>query len=339
MPPWMDSHNHSADPCLRRAAYAGARHRYGEELPEAVVERLEHELRRYRPNGLFGLFSGGTRHRVAQPAHLRTGIGRRLSGGLLPGHHQRLPGKAQPVLRPIPQSRPHGSAGHRRGFCLGRAGHGHRRRAGPFCRPCRHGGQPYPVPAPHGRCGKRPRFWHARCRDRQNHPAAALVLAFGANWMRACSDLQQRPETRPWISFTPGRRSSPWPSESSASPATSPSIPAGWSLPRIPSDTMSLSKSAPKGVPIIQWDKDGRRGCRPGQDRSSGQPQPGGDPGRWPTSVKTALTFDEYGWEPEDDPTPGIPWPGAAPWAVFTSRARPCACCTAKPVWATSTTW
>jgi error-prone DNA polymerase len=44
MPPWMDGHGRSADSCLRQAAYAGARHRYGQELNEAVVERLEHEL-------------------------------------------------------------------------------------------------------------------------------------------------------------------------------------------------------------------------------------------------------------------------------------------------------
>jgi DNA polymerase-3 subunit alpha/error-prone DNA polymerase len=44
MPPWEDRQGHSADHCLRRAAYAGARKHYGEELAPAVVERLEHEL-------------------------------------------------------------------------------------------------------------------------------------------------------------------------------------------------------------------------------------------------------------------------------------------------------
>ncbi len=41
MPPWP-----AGDPAaeLRRAAYGGARRRYGRDLPEAVVERLEHEL-------------------------------------------------------------------------------------------------------------------------------------------------------------------------------------------------------------------------------------------------------------------------------------------------------
>jgi error-prone DNA polymerase len=45
MPPWQDARGQNADPVLRRSAYAGARRRYGRDLPEPVVERLEHELR------------------------------------------------------------------------------------------------------------------------------------------------------------------------------------------------------------------------------------------------------------------------------------------------------
>ncbi|BBO72885.1 DNA-directed DNA polymerase [Desulfosarcina widdelii] len=44
MPPWQDPCGRSTDECLRRAAYAGARRRYGGELGEGVVNRLEHEL-------------------------------------------------------------------------------------------------------------------------------------------------------------------------------------------------------------------------------------------------------------------------------------------------------
>ncbi len=43
MPPW-DSATYSAKTFLRKKAYAGARIRYGDDLSEAVVERLEHEL-------------------------------------------------------------------------------------------------------------------------------------------------------------------------------------------------------------------------------------------------------------------------------------------------------
>ena len=45
LPPWQRHEGQSAAVCLRDAAYEGAYDRYGEELPESVVERLEHELR------------------------------------------------------------------------------------------------------------------------------------------------------------------------------------------------------------------------------------------------------------------------------------------------------
>lgn len=44
MPPWQDQHNREARPALRHAAYKGACRRYGRDLPETVVDRLEHEL-------------------------------------------------------------------------------------------------------------------------------------------------------------------------------------------------------------------------------------------------------------------------------------------------------
>jgi DNA polymerase-3 subunit alpha/error-prone DNA polymerase len=45
LPPWIEDRGETAGHLLRRAAYRGARRRYGEDLPETVVERLEHELR------------------------------------------------------------------------------------------------------------------------------------------------------------------------------------------------------------------------------------------------------------------------------------------------------
>jgi error-prone DNA polymerase len=44
MPPWSDPAGRSADAVLRERSYAGAAWRYGEPLPAAVVERLEREL-------------------------------------------------------------------------------------------------------------------------------------------------------------------------------------------------------------------------------------------------------------------------------------------------------
>lgn len=45
MPPWDDAAGQSAAQALRDRAYKGAHLRYGAPLPEAVVSRLEHELR------------------------------------------------------------------------------------------------------------------------------------------------------------------------------------------------------------------------------------------------------------------------------------------------------
>ena len=45
MPPWADGTGRRADDALRAEAFRGARERYGEALPEPVVERLAHELR------------------------------------------------------------------------------------------------------------------------------------------------------------------------------------------------------------------------------------------------------------------------------------------------------
>jgi DNA-directed DNA polymerase III PolC len=45
MPPWQDHQNRSATVCLRHAVYKGATARYGRELAEPVVERIENELR------------------------------------------------------------------------------------------------------------------------------------------------------------------------------------------------------------------------------------------------------------------------------------------------------
>lgn len=44
LPPWSGKPTENAAARLKRDAYAGARKRYGHDLPETVVERLEHEL-------------------------------------------------------------------------------------------------------------------------------------------------------------------------------------------------------------------------------------------------------------------------------------------------------
>ena len=44
MPPWHTPDGRDAVNCLREATYAGAHDRYGSELPEPVINRIEHEL-------------------------------------------------------------------------------------------------------------------------------------------------------------------------------------------------------------------------------------------------------------------------------------------------------
>ncbi len=56
MPPWQDDQGRSATACLRDAVYKGAMQRYGRELAEPVVERIENELRVVEDMGFCAYF-------------------------------------------------------------------------------------------------------------------------------------------------------------------------------------------------------------------------------------------------------------------------------------------
>jgi DNA polymerase-3 subunit alpha/error-prone DNA polymerase len=56
MPPLPGQNGSNPAQCLRKDAYEGARHRYGAELSEGVVERLEHELRSIAEMGFAAYF-------------------------------------------------------------------------------------------------------------------------------------------------------------------------------------------------------------------------------------------------------------------------------------------
>jgi DNA polymerase-3 subunit alpha/error-prone DNA polymerase len=56
MPPWYDASGRTADVCLREAVYAGAARRYGPELSEPVVERIESELHMVADMGFSSYF-------------------------------------------------------------------------------------------------------------------------------------------------------------------------------------------------------------------------------------------------------------------------------------------
>ncbi len=56
LPPWTDIESNGADQALRDVAYKGARKRYGDDLSETVVDRLEHELRIIKEMGFSSYF-------------------------------------------------------------------------------------------------------------------------------------------------------------------------------------------------------------------------------------------------------------------------------------------
>jgi len=56
MPPWKQGRGLCGATVLREKAYRGARHRYGDDLSEAVVERLEYELRVIEQMGFSSYF-------------------------------------------------------------------------------------------------------------------------------------------------------------------------------------------------------------------------------------------------------------------------------------------
>jgi len=56
MPPWRDASGRTDAACLREAVYAGAVSRYGHELAEPVVERIESELRMVSDMGFSAYF-------------------------------------------------------------------------------------------------------------------------------------------------------------------------------------------------------------------------------------------------------------------------------------------
>jgi len=56
LPPWQDAQGRAAAELLREEAYQGARGRYGDDLAEPVVERLEHELRQIEAKGFSAYF-------------------------------------------------------------------------------------------------------------------------------------------------------------------------------------------------------------------------------------------------------------------------------------------
>ena len=106
-----------------------------------------------------------------------------------------------------------------------------------------------------------------------------------------------------------------------------------------PIDEYVPVERAPKGVPIIQWEKDaaedaglvkidllGNRSLAVIRDALANLRENG-----------AAVSTSPAG-SPRTTSPPRRPWPRAAPWGASTSRARPCASCSRSRGWATSST-
>jgi error-prone DNA polymerase len=56
LPPWIDPNSNDLNQALRNAAYKGAKKRYGNDLSETIVERMEHELHIIKKMGFSSYF-------------------------------------------------------------------------------------------------------------------------------------------------------------------------------------------------------------------------------------------------------------------------------------------
>ena len=108
---------------LRHLTFEGARERWGDQLPDAVVERLAYELKVIERHGLQLVLPHRVgphrpRPRLRHPGRPGAGERGRLRGGLLPAHHRPRPDQVRPAVRALPQPVAHLDARHRHGLRL-----------------------------------------------------------------------------------------------------------------------------------------------------------------------------------------------------------------------------
>ena len=119
MPPWEHDDRRDADTHLRKTAYAGAKKRYGSELSEPVVERLDHEL------GIIAKMRFSAYFLVVQeiiqnsPRICGRGSGAASLVAYCLGITNVCPLKHNLYFRALFESRPFGPARYRCRFCLG----------------------------------------------------------------------------------------------------------------------------------------------------------------------------------------------------------------------------
>jgi error-prone DNA polymerase len=301
MPPFKNEAARNPARRLRRAAYAGARRRYGQELSEAVVERLEHELRSITDMGFAAYFlivrdivrrSPRTCGRGSGAASL---VAYCLAiTNVCPLKHNLYferflnPGRTDPPDIDVDFAWDerddvlHSVLEQHRGHAAMVANH-------VLFQPrmaIREVAKVYGLTdAEIGRVAKRlPRFWHA-----------------GESESELLDGLQKRPESKA-LEFPP-----PWPEILAyaqriiGTPRYLSVHPGGVVLTPRPIDEYVPLQRAPKGVPIVQWEKDAVEDAGLVKIDLLGNRSLGVIRDAIGNLRTNGEAFDDFHWEPEDD--------------------------------------
>ncbi len=301
MPPLLNRNGDDPNRHLRTAAYAGARERYGEELSEGVVDRLEHELLSIADMGFSAYFlivQNIIRH---SPRTCGRGSGAASLVAYCLGitnvcplkhnlYFERFlnPGRTDPPDIDVD------FAWDERDDVLNKVLDRHRGHAAMVSNhvlfqprmAIRETAKVYGMTdAEIGRVSKRlPRFWRAK----ESEP-------------ELLTGLKQRPETRA-LEFPP-----PWPEILAlaqriiGTPRYLSVHPGGVVITPRPIDEYVPLQRAPKGVPIIQWEKDAAEDAGLVKIDLLGNRSLGVIRDAVGNLHTNAVSFDESRWEPEDD--------------------------------------
>jgi DNA polymerase-3 subunit alpha/error-prone DNA polymerase len=301
MPPLANRNGDDPDHRLRTAAYTGARRRYGDELSEGVVERLEHELRSIGDMGFSAYFlivQDIIRH---SPRTCGRGSGAASLVAYCLGitnvcplkhnlYFERFlnPGRTDPPDIDVD------FAWDERDDLLNRVLEQHRGYAAMVSNHAlfqprmaiREVAKVYGLTdAEIGRVSKRlPRFW----RTRESDPGLL-------------TGIKRRPESRA-LEFAP-----PWPEVLALAqriigiPRYLSVHPGGVVITPRPIDEYVPLERAPKGVPIIQWEKDATEDAGLVKIDLLGNRSLGVIRDAVGNLRTNGVKFDESAWEPEDD--------------------------------------
>ncbi|BBO91085.1 DNA-directed DNA polymerase [Desulfosarcina ovata subsp. ovata] len=302
MPPWKDENGRSADDCLRRAAFAGARRRYGQELGKAVAQRLEHELATIARMGFSAYFL--VVEEIVSQSPRTCGRGSAAASlvayclgitNVCPVKHNLYFGRFLNPGRSDPPDIDVDFAWDERDAVIAGvldrfAGRSAMVASHILFQPrmaLRETAKVFGMPAAEiGRISRRlPWFWH---RDELD---ASLL-----------ENLRQRPETR-HLDFA-----RPWPQIMALAqriigiPRHLSVHPGGVVITPAPIDGYVPIETAPKGVPIIQWDKDAAEDAGLVKIDLLGNRSLGVIRDTLSVMRTNGIAFDEQHWAPEDDP-------------------------------------